>query len=181
MGARVLIIDDVVCSRHLVKRGLEPNGHTVFDVGTAAESVAILKKESIDLIVIDMLMANKDGFEALTHLARATGIPVFAVTAGIDESCIKKAVQYGFKEMIRKPLNFEHFNTLVDKHCSKKTDRSSKIHLSLPQSIINAAQAEAAKANVPLETFLGETLAKMFAPQNVEAPVAEAVEQPVSA
>ncbi len=183
MGARVLIVDDVVCSRHLVKRGLEPQGHTIFDVGTAAESIAILKKESIDVIVIDLLMPAKEGFEQFNQLARASGIPIFALTVNIDESYIKKAVLYGIKELLRKPLNFEHFNTLIEKHCPNKANRASKIQLTLPQSVLDAAQAEATKANLPLEAFLNASLSKMFAPSAVEAPaVAEAaVAEPVSA
>src|ERR1700759_4858741 len=103
MGARVLIIDDVVCSRHLVKRGLELAGHLVFDGSTAAESAAILKRESLDLIMIDMLMPAKSGFEHFNQIMRGSGIPIFALTSGIDENFIKKAVLYGYKEVLRKP------------------------------------------------------------------------------
>lgn len=182
MGARVLIVDDVVCSRHLVKRGLEPQGHTVFDVGTAAEAIAILKKESIELIVIDLLMPAKEGFEQFNQLARASGIPIFALTVNIDESYIKKAVLYGIKEMLRKPLNFDHFNTLIEKHCTKQANRSSKIQITVTQSVLDAVQAEASKANLPLEVFLNASLSKLFAPAPAEAPAVEApVAEPVSA
>lgn len=181
MGARVLIVDDVVCSRHLVKRGLEPQGHTIFDVGTAAEAIAILKKESIDVIVMDLLMPAKEGFEQFNQLARASSIPIFALTVNIDESYIKKAVIYGIKELLRKPLNFDHFNTLIEKHCVNKHNRSSKIQITVPQSVLDAAQAEAAKANLPLEVFLNASLSKLFAPATVEAPVAEAAPEPVTA
>lgn len=178
MGVRVLIVDDVVCSRHLVKRGLEFLGHIVFDVGSGTEATAKLEKESFDLIVIDLLIPGKQGFEAFNQMARASGIPIFALTANIDENYIKKAIHFGLKEVIRKPVNFEHFKALIEKHCSKDGSRASKVQLTIPQHILDAAQEQAQKAKVPVEAFLGDALTRMFAPQNVAA---QEQTEPVSA
>jgi len=170
MGVRVLIVDDVVCSRHLVKRGLELLGHMVFDVGNGSEAAAKLDKESFDLIVVDLLIPGKQGFELFNQMARTSGAPIFAMTSNIDEFFLKKAVMFGFKEVIRKPVNFDHFKSLIEKHCLKDGSRSSKVQLTIPQYILDAAQAEAQKAKVPVEAFLGDALTKMFSPQNTPAP-----------
>src|SRR3954447_21902471 len=78
-GPLVLVVDDDPQVRELVRVNLELEGYTVRDAGSASEGMQALQEESPDLILLDVMMPQVDGWEMLRRVQDqygAGGIPV---------------------------------------------------------------------------------------------------------
>ena len=81
--ARILIIDDDPVLRAVTERLLTDDGHEVCTAADGEEGLALLKGRDIDLVVLDMLMPRKDGFETLMEIRRLRSGPrVLAISGG---------------------------------------------------------------------------------------------------
>lgn len=81
----VLVIDDQLEARRLIRRVMEAQGdYEVTEAGSALDALTSLSKELPDLIILDLMMPDMDGFELLDNLKRiekTQDIPVIVVTA----------------------------------------------------------------------------------------------------
>jgi two-component system, chemotaxis family, sensor kinase CheA len=81
---RILVVDDSVTTRTLVKSILESSGYEVFDAADGMEAWQFLQDKSVDVVVSDVEMPRMDGFaltEAIRNSKRLQKIPVILVTA----------------------------------------------------------------------------------------------------
>ena len=103
----VLVIEDDKIMGQMVTEILDDIG---FDVTTASSGMVAfekLKQESIDFIVLDILLPEMDGFEIYTKLQEDPAtreIPVMIITAWSDEKNIERASQLGIKHFLPKPF-----------------------------------------------------------------------------
>ncbi|MDF1498886.1 MAG: pyridoxal-phosphate dependent enzyme [Anaerolineales bacterium] len=83
--SKVLVIDDQKEARRLIRRVMEAQGNfEVFEAGSALEALDALNQELPDLIILDLMMPEMDGFELLENLKRiekTQEIPIIVVTA----------------------------------------------------------------------------------------------------
>lgn len=81
----VLIVDDTENARRLIRRILQAQGnYTLFEAANGRQAIEIARKETPDLIILDLMMPEVDGFaviDALKADARTSAIPVIVVTA----------------------------------------------------------------------------------------------------
>jgi signal transduction histidine kinase/CheY-like chemotaxis protein len=81
---RALVVDDDAPSRTVLRRGLEQRGWIVREAANGREALAAVAAERPDLIMLDLMMPDTDGFEVVDQLRRdvtTAGIPVVIVTA----------------------------------------------------------------------------------------------------
>ncbi len=88
--ARVLVVDDEADIRELVRLNLELDGHSVVTVASGAEAVEYAVGEQPDVIVLDVMMPNLDGWEVLMELKNSPDavvqvIPIIMLTARADD------------------------------------------------------------------------------------------------
>ncbi|MEA3078510.1 MAG: two-component system, OmpR family, alkaline phosphatase synthesis response regulator PhoP [Actinomycetota bacterium] len=86
----VLVVDDEPDIRELVRLNLEIDGHTVFTAGDGAEALELAVGEHPDLVVLDVMMPEKDGWEVLAEMKASIDpviahIPVIMLTARADD------------------------------------------------------------------------------------------------
>jgi two-component system, chemotaxis family, chemotaxis protein CheY len=107
---RALIIDDSSVMRKIVERSLRQAGlelSKVLEAGNGAEALAVLAKESVDLILCDINMPVMDGLEFVKQLptvANAKGVPVVMITTEGSEQHVVQALSAGARGYIRKPF-----------------------------------------------------------------------------
>lgn len=121
-AGKILIIDDDIIILHILQKIFAKRGYDVILCSNPFEVMEIIKKNKINLIVIDIMLPGMDGFE-LTKLIRKTesDIPIIALSArGITEYKIE-ALEAGVDDYITKP--FEE-NELV-----ARTERAITRHL----------------------------------------------------
>ena len=78
--SKILAIDDEPALLHLFRAALVYRGHEVFASGTLDEALRILRTESIDLVMLDIHMPQKSGFEIYREIRQRTAVPVLFVT-----------------------------------------------------------------------------------------------------
>ena len=113
---KVLIVEDDPMVAEFNRRYLEQVGG--FELIAVAPSVAdalrILEREEIDLILLDIFMPGKNGFDLLAQIRKlGQGVDVIVVSAACDSQSIKKALRYGAVDYLIKPFEFDRFNTAL--------------------------------------------------------------------
>jgi excisionase family DNA binding protein len=107
-GPLVLIVDDDERLREYVRINLEAEGYEVREAGSAEEGLSALGERSPDLILLDVMMPQVDGWETLRRIQEHTGvgaIPVIMFSGQVDEQSASEAQSRGAQGFIGKPFD----------------------------------------------------------------------------
>lgn len=106
----VLIVDDVPTNVMLVQAILKKEGYTLLTCDSGAKALRIAHDKHPNLILLDIMMPEMDGYEVLQHLKSApdtNDIPVIIMSALSDMQSIVKGYQLGATEYVTKPFQRE--------------------------------------------------------------------------
>jgi diguanylate cyclase (GGDEF)-like protein/PAS domain S-box-containing protein len=106
----ILIVDDDNFVRTVFKDALEKAGYVVTAVPDGDSALAYLKKVPQDLVLLDLIMPGKDGFDTcleLRTLPMCQIIPVLMITGAGETEMINRAFEAGATDFITKPINPE--------------------------------------------------------------------------
>jgi twitching motility two-component system response regulator PilH len=106
--ARILIVDDSPSQLLILKRVVETMGHTVVTAEDGAKGVEAAKLHLPDLILMDVVMPNLNGFQATRTISRektTSHIPVLLVTTKDQETDRVWGMRQGAKGYLTKPVN----------------------------------------------------------------------------
>ena len=104
----VLIVDDDPRLREYVRVNLEMEGYSVREAGSAEEGLQVLEESTPDLVLLDVMMPNVDGWEMLQRVQERHGvgaIPVIMFSGKVDETAAAEAESRGAHGFIGKPFN----------------------------------------------------------------------------
>jgi excisionase family DNA binding protein len=107
-GPLVLIVDDDERLREYVRVNLEAEGYEVREAGSAEEALGALGERSPDLILLDVMMPQIDGWETLRRIQEHAGvgaIPVIMFSGKVDERSAAEADSRGVQGFIGKPFD----------------------------------------------------------------------------
>ena len=102
----ILVAEDHLDSRDALRTLLEAFGYHVLEAVNGREAIELALKQHPDLILMDIMMPEMDGFEATRQLRRhseTAGTPIIAVTA--MEGAQQLAMQAGANDYVRKPVD----------------------------------------------------------------------------
>ena len=104
---KILLIDDEKNLSALLKINIEATtGYEVIVATSGREGIELIKTERPDLVLLDIVMPEMDGFEVLNLIkAIHPQLPVAMVTAVLDENEAKRAFKAGAYEYISKPIH----------------------------------------------------------------------------
>jgi CheY-like chemotaxis protein/HPt (histidine-containing phosphotransfer) domain-containing protein len=137
---RVLLAEDNPVNQKLALRLLEKRRHTVFLAGDGREALALLEKESFDLILMDLQMPNLDGLEATAQIRiqeQGTGrhVPIVAMTAHAMVGDKERCLAGGMDGYVSKPVQpselYQVIKNVVDKSRRKKSNVSDETTIDL--------------------------------------------------
>jgi class 3 adenylate cyclase len=132
MTGKILIADDNRVNRLLLGRGLEQQGHTVVFAEHGREALDLLRKDDFDLLLLDVLMPELDGYEVLAELKHdphLREIPVI-MTSSLDElDSVVKCVEMGAEDYLNKPINPVLLNARIGASLEKKRLRDQQREL----------------------------------------------------
>jgi excisionase family DNA binding protein len=119
-GPLVLIVDDDERVREYVRVNLEMEGYSVREAGNAEEGLAVLEEVSPDLVLLDVMMPEVDGWEMLRRAQERHGvgaIPVVMFSGKVDEGAAEEATARGAQGFVGKPFDpqqlIEHAKQLL--------------------------------------------------------------------
>ena len=101
----ILVVDDHAEIRHSVSRYLEKNGMRATGASNTVEMDDQLARESVDLIVLDVMMPGEDGLSACARLQESSSIPILLLTALDSDVDLLKGFETGADDYISKPFN----------------------------------------------------------------------------
>ena len=104
----ILIADDRETSRELIRTVLEHCGYAVIEAGNGADAITLACEHSPHLILLDLQMPIRNGFQVLAELRaheRFKSTPIVALTASAMHGDRERAMKDGFTAYLTKPLS----------------------------------------------------------------------------
>ncbi len=105
---RVLIADDNDSDRLILQTIVRKEGHTVFTARDGQEAIALFREHSPDIVLLDALMPNVDGFEAARTIKQLAGdnlVPILFLTSLRDAASLADCLAAGGLDFLSKPYN----------------------------------------------------------------------------
>ena len=104
---RVLVVEDELKTRDSLVEGFRLESWTVFAAGSGDEALALIDRESLDLIVLDWMLPDQDGIELLQHIRRRSEhMPVLMLTARSTLADRVVGLDSGSDDYLTKPFAF---------------------------------------------------------------------------
>jgi CheY-like chemotaxis protein len=116
-GARVLIVDDDAFSRTAVAKKVQQLRAATLEADDGMKAFALLRREQIDLAIIDLEMPVMNGLELLGCIRgapRLKHLPVLVLTAAEDRASLERALECGATSLMIKPLNWAAFSSHIE-------------------------------------------------------------------
>jgi two-component system KDP operon response regulator KdpE len=101
---KILVVDDEKALREFVSRNLAARDFKVFSAANGLEALAIFQSESLDLIILDLMMPHMDGLETCRRIRQASTVPIIVLTALGEESDKVAAFEQGADDYLTKPF-----------------------------------------------------------------------------
>lgn len=105
---RILVADDSKTMLARTTESLKKMGHEVISVSSGKEAVAAFRSEKPDLIILDVMMEEMDGFECANEIRSIDSedwIPIIFLSASVDDESIAKGIDAGGDDYLTKPFS----------------------------------------------------------------------------
>ena len=122
MRPSILIVDDDGVMQETLSGVLKKRGYEMFSVGSGNEALSTIKKNVIDLILLDIKLPDIDGLEVLKKIKEFdTEILVIMMTAFSDVQTAVSAMKSGAYDYINKPFELDELKLLIEKGLETKS------------------------------------------------------------
>jgi len=115
---QILIVDDKATSRELLRTILEQQGYAIVEAADGEEALQKLKEATPDLVLLDIQIPVRNGYEVLRHIRsdeRLAKLSVVALTASAMQGDREKALAAGFTGYIAKPVGLTQLRDEVNR------------------------------------------------------------------
>lgn len=105
---RILCVDDEPLNLSLLEAMLVPQGYETISVTSGSDALETIRKEHVDMVLLDVMMPGTDGFEVCRRIKsdeRYRSIPVIMLTAYADKENRIKGIEAGAEDFITKPID----------------------------------------------------------------------------
>ena len=116
---QILIVDDSSFQRRLIRRALGPLAQDTIEAGDGRAAIELLQEESPDVILLDLLMPELDGFQVLKELQeKQCPIPRVVLTANVQDTSTQRCLDLGAFDVIHKPVSEERLRGVLERALS---------------------------------------------------------------
>jgi len=105
MSKKILVVDDKLELRTLLKSYLTQEGFDVFTANDGQEALFIARHEKPNLVILDLMMPEMGGYEFMRTYSREADTPVVILTAKIDENDKVLGLELGADDYVTKPFS----------------------------------------------------------------------------
>ena len=129
MSKTILVVDDKANIRTLVREYLTEQGYRVVIADNGQNALYIARQEKPDLILLDIMMPEMDGFEFIRRFRKESGIPIILLTARLEESDKVVGLELGADDYITKPFGMRELAARIKTVLRRagKTGQASKV------------------------------------------------------
>lgn len=104
MAQTILVVDDEMKLRDMLRVYLEQEGYRVVEAGNGREALYVARYEKPDLIILDLMMPELGGYDFLRTYSKEADTPVIMLTAKIEESDKVAGLELGADDYLTKPF-----------------------------------------------------------------------------
>jgi two-component system sensor histidine kinase/response regulator len=128
----LLVVDDDPANREVLCRRLERQGHHVQTAGSGLDAMRILGESAFDLVLLDIMMPEMDGYEVLGRMKadeRLQHVPVIMISALNELQSVVRCVEAGAEDYLTKPFNPTLLKARIESCLEKKRCRDREAAL----------------------------------------------------
>ncbi|HHV07216.1 MAG TPA: response regulator transcription factor [Firmicutes bacterium] len=126
MPEKILVVDDEPTIVEFVRINLEKAGFEVLEAGDGETALKLAASEQPNLVVLDIMLPGKDGFEVCRELRRTTSVPIIMLTARDDDIDKILGLELGADDYLTKPFNPRELVARI-RAILRRVDRANKI------------------------------------------------------
>jgi len=125
---RIMVVDDEERMVRFIRLNLEHDGFIVFDAFNGKQAIQRLRDVNPDLILLDIMMPDLDGFEVLQMIREIGNVPVIMLTAKGEEDDRVRGLELGADDYITKPFSPRELVSRVKAVLRRTEGVSGSIH-----------------------------------------------------
>ena len=180
-GSVILVVDDNAPNREMLGRRLAREGHEVLPAAGGREALDTLRQRRIDLVLLDVMMPDMDGYEVLRQLKADEvwrDIPVLMISAVDEIESVVRCIELGAEDYLPKPFDPILLRARIGACLEKKHLRDREAEHLRQLADWNQKLEQRVAEQVALVERLGR-LKRFFSPQLAELIVAGGADDPL--
>jgi len=128
---RILVVDDEPRMRRFIHMNLDLEGYRVLEASNGLEAIKRVREDLPDLVLLDVMMPEMDGFEVLREIRQFSNVPVIMLTVKGDEDDKVRGLELGADDYVTKPFGPRELSSRI-----KAVLRRAEIPAPAEQSIV---------------------------------------------
>lgn len=159
LPGHLLVVDDNETNRDMLSRRLRHQGYRVSMAKDGRRALQAVRDQPVDLVLLDVLMPEMDGYETLKQLkadARLRDIPVIMISALDEIQSVVRGIEHGAEDYLPKPFNPVLLRARIGACLEKKRLRDQEVLY-----LQDVARVTTAAAAVESGQFVADTLAEV--------------------
>ena len=142
----ILVVDDEESIRRLLQKELAAPHRRIQTAATAAKALEMCRRESFEVVLLDIRMGNENGLELLPQfLRRLPDAKVIMITGYADVDGAVTAMRNGAYDFVAKPFTLEKLELIIDRAfehtCLTRENRSYRLSSGVQESLVGTSQA----------------------------------------
>ena len=123
----ILVVDDEARIRSIIKKYAEFEGHTVTEAADGMEAVYICRSREFDLVIMDIMMPELDGFSACREIRKVSNVPIIMLSARGEEYDKINGFEVGIDDYVVKPFSPKELMLRVEAIMKRVRTKKEKI------------------------------------------------------
>ena len=115
----ILIVEDEPGLRMLLEKSLQKNNRRIIGAGNGQEALTLFANQSVDLVILDVMMPLMDGFETCAELRKLSDVPIIMLSAVSSAGAEAHALRQGVNAFLRKPVSLSALQLCVQSLLTK--------------------------------------------------------------
>lgn len=130
MSPKIIIVDDDETMNELVRVNLQPRGYDMVAAKNGRIGVELARELNPDLIILDIMMPEMDGYEVCRQMRQFTDAPILFLTAKGREQDLVKGFEVGGDDYVRKPFSVRELEARIQALLKRsvRSDRDKTIN-----------------------------------------------------
>ena len=144
----ILVADDEARIRSIVKKYAEFEGHTITEAADGMEAVHLCRTTTFDIIVMDIMMPELDGFSACREIRKVTETPIIMLSARGEEYDKINGFELGIDDYVVKPFSPKELMLRVEAIMKRVARQSAMPDMSKKQNVVVELDGGGLKADL---------------------------------
>lgn len=147
---KLLLIDDEPTLVETVQTKLRKEGYTVFTAGTAEDGMRLFRQVKPDLLLLDVMLPNRSGFDLCRAIRRDSNVPIIFLTARASEADRVAGLELGGDDYVVKPFDLAELAARVKAVLRRSTGESPPEVVEIGNLRIDPRTHEATREGAPV-------------------------------